>query len=216
LAVRAPIHSADFEAPTFTSGPIATQDGWFDTGTVQSGVVSSGTRALEATSSTTFVQAYFVQAYRPPNVPAAGTISTILPDARRSAATDAPSSTVIFGDTGFIGQVIGGSTGIGIGSYCDATAVLPGPNDFRLHLVFTLDFTTLTMSASANAVPLGTLPIDNPVLPTIITDFSLGAFFLGDVAKRLHRRSRHHGGARACVARLLGLGLAAVSRLRRY
>ncbi|HEY1686684.1 MAG TPA: PEP-CTERM sorting domain-containing protein [Tepidisphaeraceae bacterium] len=162
------IFSADFEPPAYSLGPIAGQNGWSNVGTVESST-ALGTQALAVTLPPG--DGPFHEAMQPlPNIPVLGQVVTVSADLRYGEAESVATSIPLFGDSGLIGQVYY-DNGFFLGNTDEGTPVLSSADDAWHHIVWTLNFSALSMSASVDGTSLGSLPINNNIAPTQLNSF---------------------------------------------
>ena len=162
-------------------GPIAGQSGWITSGTsaaIQSAVVQSGSQALRADGRLGPQDGLFGISLN------ANQIVTFEVDFLHTGApvqaglgvygNDADNDT--FPD--FIGQIVKSHTsGVYIIGNTNSGSTLGGfPDGTWHHLVLSLNVPALTMTGSVDAQTIGTIPINNAIVPTSLTYVVLYSF----------------------------------------
>jgi hypothetical protein len=173
------LYSTGFEEQAFSLGTIDGQDGWYNTdgssSVIQNSVVHSGSQAAAITG--------FGESTRDTNVAVAGKVFSLQCDYMFTGNPYNQSGIFLWGDTGFIAQLVGTSTGANnsassssryfLGGYATSTygqgVDLVDGQWHHLNLILDIPAQIITGYADGNY--LGSLAIDVAPFPTAITGF---------------------------------------------
>jgi hypothetical protein len=163
------IYQTGFEQPEFNPGLVAGQAGWIWEGEIQGATVHSGSQAIHLDGSELQTPAYVM------NLPATG-ILTITSAFLRTGDSASAASMYLTGDTGFIAQIQSNNGNYYLGNTNTGTASMYFGYDVWHELAMTFDFDAKTVTGSVDGTTLGTLAINNPLAPNVITRMVLSTF----------------------------------------
>lgn len=159
------LYSTDFESPTFSVGSIAGQGGWNASGasgTIQTSIVGSGSQALQVSPGQTALAPFG-------GFSVGSNLLRIEFDMRRSGA-NGQAALSISGDgtPKFVGQLMTNPSAVAIGNTNSSIPWQSFTNDIFHQVAYELNFSNLTMEGFVDGVSIGTLAINNTVLPSNI------------------------------------------------
>ena len=163
------IYQTGFEQPEFHLGLVEGQAGWIWEGEIQGATVHSGSQAIHTDGSELQTPAYVA------NIAATG-ILTIKSAFLRTGDSLSPSSMYLNGNTGFIAQIQSNNGYFYLGNTNQGTASMYFGYGVWHDLAMTFDFDAKTVTGFVDGTSLGTLAINNPVAPSVITKMVLSTF----------------------------------------